>query len=69
MLEDVYFKKAAPEQYARLAAGSLVAFTRSFVDGKHAASEIYRFEKELYVNFSHNCKLQDAVSAFQRGIE
>ena len=46
MLEDVDFKKAAPEQYARLAAGLLVAFTKSFIDGKHAASEIYRFEFE-----------------------
>ena len=71
VLEDVDFKKAAPEQYARLAAGLLVAFTKSFIDGKHAACEIYRFEfeKDLYINFSQNCKRQDDVSSFQRGTE
>ena len=43
VLEDVIFNRAAPEQYARLAAGLMVAFTRSFIDGKHDTSDIYRF--------------------------
>ena len=46
VLEDVDFNRGAPEQYARLAAGLLVAFTRSFIDGKQATSEIYRFGNE-----------------------
>ena len=46
VLEDVDFNRGAPEQYARLAAGLLVAFTRSFIDGKQTTSEIYRFGNE-----------------------
>ena len=46
VLKNVEFNRAAPEQYARLAAGLLVAFTRSFIDGKEATGEIYRYRSE-----------------------
>ena len=55
VLEDVDFNRGAPEQYARLAAGLLVAFTRSFIDGKQATSEIYRFGRRRRKRDSLKC--------------
>ena len=55
VLEDVDFNRAAPEQYARLAAGLLVAFTRSFIDGKQATSEIYRFGNDKSLKMLKLC--------------
>ena len=65
VLEDVDFNRAAPEQYARLAAGLLVAFTRSFIDGKQAASEIYRYvnerEKKSLEVFKSMCRVLESI--------
>ena len=55
VLEDVDFNRGAPEQYARLAAGLLVAFTRSFIDGKQATSEIYRFGNDKSLKMLKLC--------------